>query len=150
MEDVGGRLRELKQARRWTVDEMAQACGLSKSTVEKLLDGTLNPSFKSIFGICKGFSVSSDWLLFGQEGRFSVAEHEVFSITRRAAFSQILELPHSAKEDGIDPVLGKADPRARAYEQATIIAAKVLDDCTGVSSGCFSIETGPAAPMKGT
>lgn len=74
MEDVRGRIRELKQARRWTVDEMAQACGLSKRTVEKLLDRTLNPSFKSIIGICKGFSVSSDWLLFGQESRISAAD----------------------------------------------------------------------------
>lgn len=62
--DISDRLREILNAKRLTVAELAARVGVSKSAMEKYLAGPSSPRAGTIIAICNEFGVTADWLLF--------------------------------------------------------------------------------------
>lgn len=62
--DISERLREILNAKRLTVAELASRVGVSKSAMEKYLAGPSSPRAGTIIAICNEFGVTADWLLF--------------------------------------------------------------------------------------
>lgn len=54
---IGGRVRRARQARRWTLDQMAGAAGLSRRTAVNVEQGCANPSIGTLLRIGDGLGV---------------------------------------------------------------------------------------------
>lgn len=48
-----------------SIPAVAKLSGIAQSTLEPVLAGKVLPSLMTLVCLCKGLSVSADWLLFG-------------------------------------------------------------------------------------
>ena len=55
--DIGRRLRTLRQARRWTLQQASQHTGLALSTLSKIERGELSPTLSSLNKLAAGFAI---------------------------------------------------------------------------------------------
>lgn len=59
MAHVGGRIRTLRAEREWTLDELAEKAGLSKSLLSKLENlPDSNPSIETLYAIAEAFGIT--------------------------------------------------------------------------------------------
>jgi transcriptional regulator with XRE-family HTH domain len=54
---IGGRVRQQRQARRWTLDQLAEAAGVSRRLVVNVEQGTTNPSVGTLLRISDALGV---------------------------------------------------------------------------------------------
>jgi transcriptional regulator with XRE-family HTH domain len=78
----GGEVRELRKARRLTLQDLSDATGISLSHLSAIERGAANPSMDTIVSIAAALSVSPDWLFARRSGKgpmeraFVVRAHE--------------------------------------------------------------------------
>lgn len=75
---VGARLREARLQRQLTLDEMARACDLNKSTLSKIENGRQIPNLPTLAVLARFLEIGLDELVRGAEG----SEHQEFQLTR--------------------------------------------------------------------
>ena len=46
--DLGARVRELRKARDWTLEQAAQQAGLARSTLSKIENGQMSPTYAAL------------------------------------------------------------------------------------------------------
>ncbi len=68
MSRLGARLRDLRNGRGWTLDELAQQSGLSKSYLSRIEDGERQPSLASLLSLTQAYGVALA-ALFAEENR---------------------------------------------------------------------------------
>ena len=56
--DLGARLRALRKARGWTLEQAAQAVGLARSTLSKIENGQMSPTFEAVRKLASGLGIS--------------------------------------------------------------------------------------------
>jgi transcriptional regulator with XRE-family HTH domain len=56
--EINNRIKELCQARSWTVYRLSKASGITYSTLCTMLNKTAAPSMGSLVKICKGFGIT--------------------------------------------------------------------------------------------
>ncbi len=56
--DLGARLRTLRKARGWTLEQAAQAVGLARSTLSKIENGQMSPTFEAVRKLASGLGIS--------------------------------------------------------------------------------------------
>lgn len=61
----GWRMAELRMARRWSQQEVAEKIGVSHSTVSRYEDGLTNPSVPTLIRLREIFGTTLDYLLVG-------------------------------------------------------------------------------------
>jgi transcriptional regulator with XRE-family HTH domain len=66
---MGGRLRTARQARRYTLRELAQRLGVSPSMISQIETGRASPSVSTLYAIANELDVSLDDLLFNNDRR---------------------------------------------------------------------------------
>jgi len=54
---LGTRIRALRTARRWTLEQASQACGLARSTLSKIENAQMSPTYDAIIKLAAGFCV---------------------------------------------------------------------------------------------
>ena len=54
---IGARVREERQARHWTLDQLADAAGVSRRTLVSVEQGTVNPSVGTLLGISDALGI---------------------------------------------------------------------------------------------
>jgi transcriptional regulator with XRE-family HTH domain len=54
---IGARVRRERQARRWTLDQLAEAAGVSRRMVVNVEQGTVNPSVGTLLGISDALGI---------------------------------------------------------------------------------------------
>ena len=64
--EIGSRVKELREKRKWTQEELAERTGISNSqqvsNIERGLSGMSIPTLKAV---CKALDADADYLLFG-------------------------------------------------------------------------------------
>ncbi|MFZ1471089.1 MAG: XRE family transcriptional regulator [Paracoccaceae bacterium] len=56
--DLGRRVRELRKARDWTLEQAAQQVGLARSTLSKIENGQMSPTFDALKKLAQGLAIS--------------------------------------------------------------------------------------------
>ncbi len=69
MATLGDRIREFREARKWTQDKLAEETGLSKSFISEIENDKRTPSADNVLKISNALTVSLDYLLKGETGK---------------------------------------------------------------------------------
>ncbi len=56
--DLGARVRTLRKARGWTLEQAAQAVGLARSTLSKIENGQMSPTFEAVRKLAAGLEIT--------------------------------------------------------------------------------------------
>ncbi len=56
--DLGARVRELRKARDWTLEQAAQKAGLARSTLSKIENGQMSPTYDALKKLAVGLGIS--------------------------------------------------------------------------------------------
>lgn len=56
--DLGPRVRQLRKARGWTLEQAAQHAGLARSTLSKIENGQMSPTFDAVKKLAEGLKIS--------------------------------------------------------------------------------------------
>ena len=51
--DLGARVRELRKARDWTLERAANQAGLARSTLSKIENGQMSPTYDALRRVCR-------------------------------------------------------------------------------------------------
>ncbi len=60
---LGGRFRELRQAKKMTLAELSQRSGISIGTLSQIERDLVSPTVRTLFTLCEALGVSAAWLL---------------------------------------------------------------------------------------
>lgn len=80
--DLGARLRALRKERRWTLAQAAEAVGLARSTLSKIENGQMSPTFEAVRKLASGLGISVPQLFTPPKSGKMLARR---SITRAGA-----------------------------------------------------------------
>ncbi|MCB2110555.1 MAG: helix-turn-helix transcriptional regulator [Defluviimonas sp.] len=67
--DLGPRVRELRKARGWTLEQAAGQAGLARSTLSKIENGQMSPTYEALKKLAGGLSISVPQLFTPSRGR---------------------------------------------------------------------------------
>ena len=56
--DLGQRVRELRKAKGWTLDQAAGQAGLARSTLSKIENGQMSPTYEAVKKLAEGLKIS--------------------------------------------------------------------------------------------
>jgi len=56
--DLGARVRALRKERGWTLEQAAQEAGLARSTLSKIENGQMSPTFEAVRKLASGLNIS--------------------------------------------------------------------------------------------
>lgn len=56
--DLGARVRELRKARDWTLEQAAREAGLARSTLSKIENGQMSPTYEALKKLATGLQIS--------------------------------------------------------------------------------------------
>src|SRR4028118_1868136 len=56
--DLGARVRELRRARDWTLEQAATQAGLARSTLSKIENGQMSPTYDALKKLAVGLGIS--------------------------------------------------------------------------------------------
>ena len=56
--DLGSRVRDLRKARNWTLEQAAQQAGLARSTLSKVENGQMSPTYDALKKLAVGLDIS--------------------------------------------------------------------------------------------
>ena len=56
--DLGSRVRDLRKARNWTLEQAAQQAGLARSTLSKIENGQMSPTYEALKKLAVGLDIS--------------------------------------------------------------------------------------------
>ena len=56
--DLGARVRELRKARGWTLEQAAKQAGLARSTLSKIENGQMSPTYDALKKLAEGLEIS--------------------------------------------------------------------------------------------
>ena len=56
--DLGARVRELRKARSWTLEQAAKQAGLARSTLSKIENGQMSPTYDALKKLAVGLEIS--------------------------------------------------------------------------------------------
>jgi len=56
--NLGARVRELRKARNWTLEQAAQKAGLARSTLSKIENELMSPTFEAVTKLARGLDIS--------------------------------------------------------------------------------------------
>ncbi|MCE8511678.1 helix-turn-helix transcriptional regulator [Ruegeria pomeroyi] len=117
--DLGARVRELRKARDWTLEQAASQAGLARSTLSKIENGQMSPTYEALKKLAVGLQISVPQLFTppqkGQvNGRMTVTKSGSGSGHATATYEHEL-LADSLTKKQMLPY--RARVRARAMEE---------------------------------
>ncbi len=66
--NLGERVRALRKARNWTLEQAAQKAGLARSTLSKIENGQMSPTFDAVKKLAEGLNISVPQLFTAPRG----------------------------------------------------------------------------------
>ncbi|MBN9467172.1 MAG: helix-turn-helix transcriptional regulator [Bosea sp.] len=93
--ELGDRLRSIRRKRGWTLDQASGATGVARSTLSKIENGTMSPTFDLIQKLAQGLSVDLVQLFgggaaAGAPGRRSLMLHNNGPVLESSTYSHAL------------------------------------------------------------
>lgn len=104
MTNLGEKLRKLRQEKKLSLDDMADATKSSKSYLWELEKGTKNPSAEKLAELAKFFGVTLDYLMDKEEARPIDTAQKIFNRVNRLStedqekIDQFIELMFTEKK----------------------------------------------------
>ena len=120
--DLGARVRELRKANGWTLEEAAQRAGLARSTLSKIENHQMSPTFDAVQKLAKGMGISVPQLFTPQAAKRDFARRVV---TRRKDWEPLIT-PTYEHHMLQNELLGK-----KMLPYHAIIRARSFDDFDG-------------------
>ena len=77
---IGERIRQLREARGWTQDELAEAAEMNRVTVAKYERGIIEPRTKSLAKLAQAFEISADALISGEQASPAEDERDLWEL----------------------------------------------------------------------
>jgi len=74
---LGVRIRALRTERNWTLEQASQACGLARSTLSKIENGQMSPTYDAIIKLAAGFGVKVGRLFASQEAPMGAGRRSI-------------------------------------------------------------------------
>lgn len=74
---LGNRIRALRAARSWTLEQASQASGLARSTLSKIENGQMSPTYDALIKLAAGFGLSLSQLFSDPSPMQGVARRSV-------------------------------------------------------------------------
>jgi len=74
---LGARIRALRAERNWTLEQASQACGLARSTLSKIENGQMSPTYDVIIKLAAGFGVKVGRLFASQEAPMGAGRRSI-------------------------------------------------------------------------
>ena len=117
--NLGQRVRELRKARNWTLEQAAQQAGLARSTLSKIENGQMSPTFDAVRKLADGLGISVPQLFTPPRGdqvmgRMSVTRASAGKPHSTATYEHVLLAPE-LKSKQMLPY--RARVRARGIEE---------------------------------
>jgi transcriptional regulator with XRE-family HTH domain len=117
--DLGSRVRELRKARDWTLEQAANQAGLARSTLSKIENGQMSPTYEALKKLAVGLEISVPQLFTppvkGQvNGRMAITKQGEGSRTITATYEHEL-LSASLTKKQMLPY--RARVRARKFDE---------------------------------
>ncbi|MEM9231380.1 MAG: helix-turn-helix transcriptional regulator, partial [Pseudomonadota bacterium] len=75
--DLGKRVRALRKARNWTLEQAAQKAGLARSTLSKIENDQMSPTFEAVRKLAQGLDISVPQLFTAPKGDRVMARRSV-------------------------------------------------------------------------
>lgn len=75
--NLGERVRELRKARGWTLEQAAQQVGLARSTLSKIENGQMSPTFEAVRKLATGMGISIPQLFTAPRGDKVLARRSI-------------------------------------------------------------------------
>ena len=79
--NLQGKIRELMEARGWTIYRLAKETGVSWSTIRNMFDRNTEPTVPTLEALCKGLNISLAELLLG-DGYPELSDEQKELLTR--------------------------------------------------------------------
>jgi transcriptional regulator with XRE-family HTH domain len=120
--DLGPRVRELRKGRGWTLEQAAQQAGLARSTLSKIENGQMSPTYEALRKLATGLEISVPQL-------FTPPSQP--QVTGRLAITRLdAGQPHATTTYEHD-LLGAALTRKKMLPYRARIRARSLDEFDG-------------------
>jgi transcriptional regulator with XRE-family HTH domain len=74
---LGERVRALRKARNWTLEQAARQAGLARSTLSKIENGQMSPTFEAVQKLARGLGISVPQLFTPAHGGQALARRSV-------------------------------------------------------------------------
>ncbi|MBY0115880.1 helix-turn-helix transcriptional regulator [Paenibacillus sp. FSL L8-0435] len=98
-EDVGNRIRELRKAKGWTQEQLAEAAGLHYSYIGGVERGDRNISLETLEKIINGLQVTAEEIFkFKEDSEYKRALDEHITLISSKSTDEILSLTKISKE----------------------------------------------------
>ncbi|MCP5088433.1 MAG: helix-turn-helix domain-containing protein [Rhodobacteraceae bacterium] len=96
--NLGQRVRELRKARNWTLEQAAQHAGLARSTLSKIENEQMSPTFDAVKKLAEGLNISVPQLFTAPKsdkamGRLSVTRSAAGKLHNTATYEHVLLAP---------------------------------------------------------
>lgn len=93
--DLGARVRELRKARNWTLEQAANQAGLARSTLSKIENGQMSPTYDALKKLAIGLEISIPQLFTAPQrdqvnGRMVVTQSETGTALATATYEHEL------------------------------------------------------------
>lgn len=93
--DLGARVRDLRKAKQWTLEQAANQAGLARSTLSKIENGQMSPTYEALKKLAVGLDISVPQLFTapskGQiNGRLSVTKNNETSVQMTTTYEHEL------------------------------------------------------------
>lgn len=80
MATIGERIKQLREARGWTQDDLAEAAGMNRVTIAKYEIGTIEPKSKSLAKVAAALEISTDVLVSGKPAEETDEERDLWAL----------------------------------------------------------------------
>lgn len=80
MKQIGARLKEIREAKGWTQDDLADAAGMNRVTIAKYESGRIEPKSASLSKLAAALEVGTDVLLGTEKDEMSEEEREMWEL----------------------------------------------------------------------
>src|SRR6056297_15657 len=120
--NLGERVRELRKARGWTLEQAAGQAGLARSTLSKIENGQMSPTYEALKKLAVGLEISVPQL-------FTPPQRD--QISGRIAVTKAGEGAHHATATYEHELLGEALTKKRMLPYRARVRARSMEDFDG-------------------
>ena len=120
--DLGTRVRELRKARAWTLEQAARQAGLARSTLSKIENGQMSPTYDALKKLATGLDISVPQL-------FTPPSQD--QVTGRMAITRASEGAHHATTTYEHDLLAESLSRKKMLPYRARIRARDMDEFDG-------------------
>ncbi|MCR9112648.1 MAG: XRE family transcriptional regulator [Rhodobacteraceae bacterium] len=120
--NLGERVRELRKSRGWTLEQAAKQAGLARSTLSKIENGQMSPTYEALKKLAVGLEISVPQL-------FTPPQRD--QISGRMAVTKAGDGAHHATTTYEHELLGEALSKKRMLPYRARIRARSVDEFDG-------------------